>query len=333
MPMTGYVMTENQVDSRYNEKPVQNYSDRDEVRRKTVTARVKKAVTDAGYTISDKKKNDGTNPVTTVESAAALPDNNQLPPTYSAKVLEYDGFTRLDEITDLYATLDYKPPVNETAYHVREEENKKGTGLVVDIHNKPLLPITVEPTENYEEIAVSMGIRFYRPAEAWKKIGYDKPPVWTRGNKRHIPWPKLGPYGTVLKKSNLCQIYDLDKVKKLNDETAYGKKMAIANRASREARKKQITIHEAVKNLNQSVATVPMTVRRPRVGPKFPSGQIPDVDGELDISTSVATQKHARVAGDPPTTISESPLKDFDDDLSDFSQSLFTPRRKKPKLQ
>ena len=211
MPMTGYVMTENQVDSRYNERPVHDDSDRDEVKRKVdevkrkvFSYRVKKAVTDAGYTVRKKEKNDGTALVTTVESAASIADDNQLPPTYSAKVLEHD------EITDLYATLDYQPPVNEKAYHVREEQDPKGTGLVVDIHDKPLLPVTVEPTEDYDKMAVSMGIRFYRPAEAWKKIGYEKPPVWTRGNKRHIPWPKLGPYGTVMKKTNLCQIYDLD---------------------------------------------------------------------------------------------------------------------------
>ena len=128
-------------------------------------------------------------------------------------------------------------------------------------------------------------------------------------------------------------MFDLDMVKKLNDDKSFAQKMDIANRAKLEASKKQLTIEKAVKNLNQSVSTLPMTVRRPRVAPKFPAGKIPDVDGELDISTSVIKQQKLRQAGDPRTTIAETPLEDLDQDLSDFSQSLFAPVRKKGKLQ
>ena len=191
----------------------------------------------------------------------------QLAPELSAPVLAAEGFSS-EDIKIIREEISCNPPADEVDYTKNED------GIIVDEQARPLLPVQVKQDAG---ALYTYNDRFYRPAQAWEAIGVTNPPVWTKKDGgRFIPWPKFGQYGRLFG-NNLCQLRDIEEVKKLN-KVGVAQKMDVVNRSKTIAQRDNVQMKNPAANLKQSQPTVPLQARGLKSGPKFPAPTVPDVN-------------------------------------------------------
>ena len=270
MPLTGYVNTETESHMPENlDDGIRK--DKEDAQMNTLDARVKCTLRNTGFDVSAPTREDGYNLTTVVSSGASDPSHMQLAPELSAPVMAAEGFSQKD-IEAVREAINANPPVDEVVY------DKNEAGLIVDEQKRPILPVEIKKQgkDIYE-----WNDRFYRPAQAWEVLGVTEPPVWTKKDGgRFIPWPKFGKYGRLFG-NNLCQIRDIEEVKRLN-KIGVAQKMDVANRVKTYERKTAKRIRQPVENVKQSQPTLPLMVRGLKSGPKFPAPTVPDVNEDYD---------------------------------------------------
>ena len=270
MPLTGYVNTETESHMPENlDDGIRK--DKEEAQMHTLDAKVKCTLRNTGFDVSAPTREDGYNLTTVVSSGASDPSNLQLAPELSAPVMAAEGFSQKD-IEAVREAINANPPVDEVVY------DKNEAGLIVDEQKRPILPVEIKKQgkDIYE-----WNDRFYRPAQAWEVLGVTEPPVWTKKDGgRFIPWPKFGKYGRLFG-NNLCQIRDIEEVKRLN-KIGVAQKMDVANRVKTYERKKGKRVRQPVENIKQSQPTLPLMVRGLKSGPKFPAATVADVNEDFD---------------------------------------------------
>ena len=266
MPLTGYVLTE--TESHMPDNLFDGIeTDRDTGKSRTLDAKLRQSLIDVGYALDEPIRQDGHNITTVVSSGASKPSNLQLAPELSAPVLAAEGFTS-EDINIIRAEITCNPPADEVDYTKNED------GIIVDEQSRPILPVQVKQDAG---ALYTYNDRFYRPAQAWEAIGVTNPPVWTKKDGgRFIPWPKFGQYGRLFG-NNLCQIRDIEEVKKLN-KVGVAQKMDVVNRSKTIAQRDNVQMKAPAANLKQSQPTVPLQARGFKGGPKFPAPTVPDVN-------------------------------------------------------
>ena len=215
-----------------------------------MTQKIQCSLQSTGFNISQSTREDGHNITTVVSSGASQPSDSQLAPELSAPVLAAKGFSQ-EDIRVIREAIDADPPLDEVEY------SQNSDGLIVNEQERPILPVQIKQKgmEIYQ-----YNNRYYRPAQAWEAIGVTKPPVWTRKDGgRYIPWPKFGEYGRLFG-NYLCQIRDIEEVKKLN-RVGIAQKMDIINRVQTIEEKAGIRFKEPADKLQQTQTTLSLQVR------------------------------------------------------------------------
>ena len=243
--MTGYVTEErNRRETVTNDAGAQtDFADEhnlpDAEEQDTFQKSNQRTLTQLGYRITQPIFEEGSQPVTKVETDAREPVKGQPPAELATDVMLNKGFTQKD-VDETHKAIKYTPKTDDVEYTVEND-------LIVDKQNKkPKLPVRTYPDGDK---IIAHNAKRYRPAAAWEALGLD-PPLFTNFyGSRYIPWPKLRPYGRMAGKF-FCQIDDLEACRKLN-EAGVKQKMDVVNRAEGLAEKKRLATRQPAAKLVQ----------------------------------------------------------------------------------
>ena len=81
--------------------------------------------------------------------------------------------------------------------------------------------------------------------------------------------------------NNLCQIRDIEEVKKFN-RVGIAQKMDIVNRSQTLEERTGLRFKQPAENLKQTKPILPLQVRGLKSGPKFPAPTVPDVNEDFE---------------------------------------------------